>query len=156
LGCDWRKAQTHRQANRNLRAKFDQARPWRKTLRTYAKTIDTKSKVLYHIAAIRTYLKCPAKLIGVAHQFGFSRHRSPLRITHLDAQFAPGMLTVRGPSSKKDKRKRCQYVASSVGEHHGVVSLRQKLIDRIGRCFLSARLPFAGIPLNRIHAVVAL
>jgi len=98
----WRKAETHRDADRSLRANFNQAGPRRKTLGVYAETINTESKVLYQVAPIYTQLKGSAKLIGFADEFGMTRDRSPLWITHLDTQFTASALRVGSPSAKKD------------------------------------------------------
>src|SRR5262249_4491781 len=112
LCCHWRKTQTYRHANRNPRANFHQACPWCKTFRIYTETVDTKSKIVHHVTAVDADLKCPAKLISVAHQFDFRRNGSPLRVPDVDVQFAPGKLCVRSLSSKKDERKHGQRVTN--------------------------------------------
>lgn len=76
------------------------------------------------LTAIQTYLRCSAKLIRVAHQLGFGWHRSPLRVTHFDTQFATDTLRIRSPGSREYESKRSQYVSCFLCEHHDAASLR--------------------------------
>lgn len=56
-------------------------------------------------------------LICVAHQFGVSWHRSPLRIAHLDAQFATGTSGIRSLRSNEDEHRiiqNCRILPTSL------------------------------------------
>ena len=111
LCCHRRNAQRDGHTHRHLGAYFDQIAPRRESFRLQTQPVNSKRKILRNVAPLRPRHKCPPKPIGFADELARWRHRSPMRVIHLNPQFAAHALCPRAHRAQEHQRNgsHCPY-----------------------------------------------
>src|SRR5258708_1022709 len=79
--------------------------------------VNSKGKILRNVVPVRPSDERPGDSGGLAHQFSGRRHRRPLRIMRLDAQFATHTLAARAHRARKEKRNNSKEPRCFFREH---------------------------------------